>query len=93
MSDCTTPIAPTVHLNGTSRSELCAQLEGAIATVAAAIDGVACARPHGRDYYVQADPEAFTKAASAHEARLQALNHIEVELTSILEAVLATDPR
>ena len=76
-------IIPTIHLNGTSREELLSQLQAAARATADACLKLADAAPHPRDYYVQYDTEAYTKARAQHEARLEKLRQIYNELESI----------
>ncbi len=49
---------PTVHLNGTGAEDLLRQYQDAYHAVERALEVVARSCPHGRDYYVQADPQA-----------------------------------
>jgi hypothetical protein len=79
---------PTVHLNGTSKESLLEQLRRAVEAVNRASDAVSSASPHGRDYYVQADPDAFTMAARQHAARIIKLRDIAKELEDIAVGVL-----
>lgn len=55
---------PTLHLNGTSRTELIKQLTDAGHALALAIDALGNASPHGRDYYPQG-PDAFRHRGAA----------------------------
>lgn len=79
---------PTVHLNGTSKDALVEQLRHAVEAVNRAIDAVSSAAPHGRDYYVQADKDAFTIAARQHAARVVKLSEVAKELETIAIGVL-----
>ena len=78
---------PTVHLNGTSRGELLSQLSDAIGGCDAALTKLGRAAPHARDYYVQSDPDAFTKAQAAHRERLTKITAVRDELLEIAEAI------
>lgn len=75
---------PSIHLNGTSRGDLFDAYVDATVAVEAAIDAVAKAYPHGRDYYPQGD-DAFDKARAEHNARLEALNKVANELHRLSE--------
>lgn len=77
---------PTVHLNGSAGNVLQAQNEAALKGVEAAIELLAAAAPHGRDYYVQ-DLGAFGVAASQFAARMTALANIREELREIVRGV------
>jgi hypothetical protein len=74
-----TMIKPTIHLNGSSKDDLFDKYMTALAAVEAAIDALAQAGPHGRDYYPQGD-DAFREARAEHEARLRQLNNVSREL-------------
>lgn len=75
---------PTIHLNGSSRGDLFDAYVDATVAVEAAIDAVAKASPHGRDYYPQGG-DAFDKARAEHNARLEALNKVANELHRLAE--------
>jgi len=78
---------PTVHLNGTSKDELLRQIHDAHVAVQAALDALAKARPHGRDYYVQAvEPgayDAYTLARNESQVREAKLSEVLDELQAI----------
>lgn len=80
-------MAPTIHLNGTSRDELIAQLETASLALYDAEQALAGMAPHGRDYYPQG-PQALEQALAEHGARLQALQALRVEIHAIWESIL-----
>jgi hypothetical protein len=67
-----TPIAmmpvPTVHLNGTSGEELMEQFRKVTDALRNAVAVLTENFPNARDYYVQEDPNAFTKAKDEWEA-------------------------
>jgi hypothetical protein len=71
---------PTVHLNGTSQQSLMSELETAHGAIVAAIAALRQVTVHGRDYYVQAAPDAYTQARHEMDARLVALETIQDEL-------------
>lgn len=77
---------PTIHLNGTSRDELQRQLIAAIEAVRGAVETVAKAGPHGRDYYPQG-PDAINTALAEHYARLEKLDAVYKELCAIGEEI------
>lgn len=76
---------PTVHMNGDTANTLCTQNWDAALAVEAAIDAVQKAAPNARNFYVQADPDAFRKAQDEHQVRLKALNAIYLDLTRIVQ--------
>jgi hypothetical protein len=87
---------PTIHLNGTSRSELLREAQAAHAAVEAAINAVRDMTVHGRDYYVQ--PRAglaspYTIAVHEHEQRLQRLFELQNELVDYYAALAAQGER
>jgi hypothetical protein len=77
---------PTIHLNGTAKSDLFNPLLQAIAAVRLARRAVADTAPNGRDYYPQG-PGAITAALAEHSARLDKLTEVLKELEEIAEAV------
>lgn len=79
-------VAPTVHLNGTSGSDLREQLHRAHEVVRLAADALQAAAPNARDYYVQG-AAAFPRARDEHYARLRKLGEIKLELEAIAVAV------
>lgn len=74
---------PTVHLNGTSATELLNQLRDAFTAVRQATEKLSKAAPHGRDYYVQNNDRAYALAREQHEQRVKAL----VDIANDLEAI------
>lgn len=73
---------PTVHLNGTSREALVAQLRQAGTALLAARHALENAAPHGRDYYPQGD-EAIVQATAEHRSRLRRIDAIYEEIMMI----------
>lgn len=73
---------PTIHLNGTSASDLLDGIKDAVCAVNAAIDAIAKAAPNARDYYPQG-PQAFAAADLEHRTRLARLHDIHAELEAI----------
>lgn len=78
---------PTVHLNGTNRAVLVAQLENAVNALRAATDAVAACNPNGRDYYTQGE-SALVEAQREHASRLARLLTVRDELSAIWEAIV-----
>jgi hypothetical protein len=74
---------PSIHLNGTSANELCKEIRNAVDALAEARKQLAGMTVHGRDHYVKADKESYSKARAEHEARFVALDKITDELTAI----------
>lgn len=77
---------PTVHLNGTGARQLAEQYETAYRALTAALEALAAARPHGRDYYVQ-NPDAYTAARDEHQVREQAVEAVRDEIEALYHAV------
>ena len=77
---------PTVHLNGTGRDELRAQVRAAHEAVSEAIDKLYAMAPHGRDYYPQGDG-AYAEARTEHLARLTHLTTVRDELLALYQGI------
>ena len=77
---------PTVHLNGTSAEELMNQLRSAALAVQNAMNVLALAAPHGRDYYPQ-NSNAINDAMEQHRSRMRRLSEVHTELFELHEAV------
>lgn len=75
---------PTVHLNGTSRAELVAQVETALLGLEVALDALQVAHPNGRDYYPQGE-EAYGKAAHEHALRIERLHELKSEYEALAQ--------
>jgi hypothetical protein len=78
---------PTVHLNGTSGDALLRACIDAAMALTKARDALCETAPHGRDYYVQSDPDALQKAQRAHQDRLTRIEQIHDEIEEIGIAV------
>lgn len=76
---------PTIHMNGTSKNALLESYLGAMEAIRDAIEAVQDTSPHGRDYYVQEDPDAFVGAVREHQARLKALQTVIGELEQLAD--------
>lgn len=72
-------MTPTVHINGTSKQELSAQVEAAYRAVDDAMRALAAMSPNGRDYYVQGDG-ALARAEQEHASRMARLVSVKNEL-------------
>jgi deoxycytidylate deaminase len=78
---------PTVHLNGTSADALKQEIYDAVRAVHDAKNALAKMTVHGRDYYVQADPDACIKARAQQVARIERLNEVEGELAEMYKGI------
>lgn len=79
-------VVPTIHLNGTPRERLLAQLQEASQAVFQAIDKLAATSPNQRDYYSQ-PPEAWKAAVAQHSSRGQRLRSVMDELDEIANRI------
>lgn len=77
------PVAPIVHLNGTSKGDLTEQLREVADALKVATFMVRRAWPNGRDYYVHEDPNALTRATEQWEERLNTLKRIRDEVMAV----------
>ena len=75
---------PTVHLNGTSKSELALTLEIAAQAIRSAEMALGQTAPNGRDYYPQGDRVIY-KAQDEHLSRLRRLVSVREELELLRE--------
>jgi len=82
-------IVPTTHSNGSGARHLKDALEEAVRCVTVALDALAGARPHGRDYYVQGD--VFAEAAKQHREQEQRLSETHDYLMGQWSAIDAQD--
>lgn len=78
---------PIIHSNGTSRDELCRQLEEVGNVLHSALYSLSQAAPHGRDYYPRS-PDAYSKAAAEHRSRVERLRSVLVEIEALHEAIV-----
>jgi hypothetical protein len=78
---------PTVHLNGTGREMLQRDYSKAQDTVEAAFSAVAEIEFNARDYYVQADPDAYIKARAKRNEILDKLREVNDYLLAHLETI------
>ena len=79
---------PTIHLNGTSGTDLMSQTTDAMLALSAAIKALQNAGPHGRDYYLHGN-SAFPRALQEHKDRLTKLAEVQADLVAISEAIHA----
>jgi len=77
---------PTIHLNGTSETDLLNELSKATYALRLAVAGVQNTAPNARDYYPQG-AAAMSKAEAQHRARLQKIEDVRAELEKIAEHV------
>lgn len=76
---------PRVHLNGSSYEELMTQLSTVTEALGFALDALAQATPHGRDYYMQGD--AIGPARADHAGRTGRLKSVLTEIELIAAGV------
>ena len=80
---------PTIHLNGTSGTDLMSQTVDAMIALSDAIKALQSAGPNGRDYYIQQDVTAFTQAQQQHGDRIAKLEAVQADLVEISESIYA----
>lgn len=80
-------VVPRMNINGTPGQRLIDQQQVAVRAVRAAIDAVIAAEPNGRDY----PSHEFRDAQREHVARLQALESVRDELTTIWHDLVEQD--
>jgi hypothetical protein len=82
------PIVPTIHLNGTGGETLKAEYYAAHKAIDAAVEALAAATLNARDYYVQsADAyyQAREERAEAFDKLRQVQNYVEGMLVGIID--------
>lgn len=77
---------PTVHLNGTDKTTLLAELEAALTALHAAQQALLQITVHGRDYYPQGD-FACNQAREEMNRRAYMLQTVAQELTDLYMAI------
>lgn len=77
-------ILPTIHRNGTSRSDLFEQNFAVLDAIASLRVALQAATPNGRDYYPQG-PHAIQEALQDHQRRLQLVELLYNEVHAIAE--------
>jgi len=80
-------IAPHVHLNGTSKKELCDQNLETIQKINKAVSALQMMHPNARDYYTQ-DQDAYNIASRQHKDRIERLTSVLAELQEIAEHLI-----
>ena len=79
-------LIPTIHVNGSSADALLTQLRDAQHALQGALEALARAAPHGRDYYPQGD-SAYRLAAEEHGARALKVREVVHDLGVLREAI------
>lgn len=79
---------PTLHLNGTSGTDLMSQTVDAMLSLSTALDALKIMGPNGRDYYVQG-PRVIDAAMDEHIVRIEKLEAVLADLVTISEAIHA----
>ena len=79
-------MVPTIHLNGTARADLLADIVPAAAAVNLAIEKLQLMRPNARDYYPQG-PDAYRQASEEHQSRIDSLVGVRLSLEKLYEAI------
>lgn len=80
------PIAPIVHLNGTSKESLMKQLREACDALHTAIGALIEACPHQRDYY-PLHSETYRQAREDHRERIRVVENMRKDLVKIAIAI------
>ena len=82
------PLAPHVHMNGTSKQDLIGQQVAIIDAADVLIAALRAANPNGRDYSPLGDG-ALVRAAAEHKARVAQAKAIRAEAEAIALAIQA----
>ena len=80
-------MAPTIHLNGTSKKDLVAEYEHAMVALDRAQEALQQITVHGRDYYVQS-PNAINGAISESKYRIDRVRDVRKEIEEIFSKIL-----
>ena len=80
-------LAPTIHMNGTSRELLTEEYQAASDALLAAIAALSAITINGRDYYPQGDA-AFQLAANRRAELLDTLCNIRREVDAVVETLI-----
>lgn len=80
-------LAPTIHLNGTSRESLTEEYQAASDALLAAIAALSAITINGRDYYPQG-AAAFQLAANRRAELLDTLCNIRREVNAVVETLI-----
>lgn len=88
MTTTTADVAPTVHLNGTSKDELTAGFANQYEVLTNALHCMGRYAPHPRDYCVGPNGlSRYSAARDAHIKRLKAIEQMREDLYAMLEKV------
>ena len=82
------PLAPHVHMNGTSKRELIDQQIAIMHAADALLTALRAANPNGRDYYPLGD-EALVRAAAEHKARVAQVQDLRADAEALALAIQA----
>jgi hypothetical protein len=77
---------PTVHLNGTSGADLKREYLGAHEAIDNAIEALAGATLHGRDFYPQG-AGAYSQARSERDAAFEKLRQVQAYVEEVFEGI------
>lgn len=77
---------PTVHLNGTGKASLQAELRTAYEALEDALKALRSVTVHGRDYYPQG-PEAYSMARAEMDIRIGALGKVQQDVLTMWQAL------
>lgn len=78
-------VKPIVCLNGSGRDALIQEQLEAIDGIDHALEALADAAPHARDF--QLKPELYSLARTQHEHRVEAISKVKAELLEILNSL------
>lgn len=88
MTTTAADLAPTVHLNGTSKDELITGFANQYEALTAALRCMERYAPNARDYYILKEGGSkFIAATAAHTKRLEAIEQMREDLYAMLEKV------
>ena len=77
-----TPMAPLVHLNGSSAQTLLDGYEAASRALSAALTALEEAAPNARDYYPKGD-DAYSVARREHSARVDSIRSARADIWAL----------
>ena len=78
-------VAPTIHMNGTSKERLLEELNNCWSACDDAICAIRSAAPNGRDYYI--NPGSLEAALDQHLNRMKRVSDVQDELGKLIEMV------
>lgn len=79
-------IVPTIHLNGSSASNLLEEIAEAQEAIHNTLEKLYAMSPNARDYYVQGDG-ATRKAVTEHLNRIESICKVRDELRAISDGI------